>query len=190
MIYYAPLPEVEHEQEDEISSSSSKKNIFQFPNLILGVIALFFYVGAEVIAGDTIIRYGITLGIPINTAKVFTSLTLASMIGGYIIGIILIPKYLSQQKPFVSVTLIALLGFANALVWPAIWPLALHGLKNHIKTGSAMLIMAISGGAILPLAWGKLADVYNAQSAYWVMIPLYIFILFYAIKGHKFTSWK
>ena len=211
MMRFAPLPEIEEEEDESISDeSTSKTNIFQFPSLILGVIALFVYVGAEVIAGDTIIRYGISLGIPINTAKVFTSLTLASMIVGYILGIILIPRYLSQQKaltisavlgvvfsiaaiyspPMVSVTFVALLGLANALVWPAIWPLALHGLGRFIKTGSALLIMAIAGGAILPLVWGKLADDFSSQSAYWVMIPLYLFIYFYAVKGHKLTSWK
>ncbi len=211
MIRYAPLPEIEEEQdEDTADESTTKTNIFQFPNLILGVAALFLYVGAEVIAGDTIIRYGISLGIPIDTAKVFTSLTLASMIVGYILGIILIPRHMSQEKaltisailgvvfsisaiyspPMVSVTFVALLGFANALVWPAIWPLALHGLGRFIKTGSAMLIMAIAGGAILPLVWGKLADDYSSQAAYWVMIPLYIFIFFYATKWHKLSSWK
>jgi len=213
MIRFAPLPEIEEEQDEEITTSentSKKSSIFQFPSLILGVIALFMYVGAEVIAGDTIIRYGIALGIPMDTAKVFTSLTLVSMILGYILGIILIPRYLTQQKaltisavlgvifsiaaiytpPMISVTFVALLGLANALVWPAIWPLALHGLNRFIKTGSAMLIMAISGGAILPLIWGKLADNFTPQSAYWVMIPLYIFIYFYATKWHKLTSWK
>ena len=210
MVRYSPLPEIEDEAEEEIDESiSSKKNIFQFPHLILGVLALFLYVGAEVIAGDTIIRYGISLGIPISTAKVFTSFTLVSMIVGYILGIILIPKIISQRTaliisavlgvvfsiaaiytpPMISVSLIALLGFANALVWPAIWPLALHNLGRFIKTGSALLIMAIAGGAILPLAWGKLSDIYSSQLAYWVLIPCYLFILFFATKGHKLKSW-
>ncbi|NQU33448.1 MAG: sugar MFS transporter [Bacteroidetes bacterium] len=211
MIRYAPLPEIEEEQDEEILEGLNKKtNIFQFPSLILGVAALFLYVGAEVIAGDTIIRYGISLGIPISTAKIFTSLTLVSMIVGYVCGIVLIPKYMSQEKalsisavlgvlfslvaiyssPMVSVTFVALLGFANAMVWPAIWPLALHGIGRFIKTGSAMLIMAIAGGAILPLIWGKLADDYSSQLAYSVMIPLYLFIYFYATRWHKLTSWK
>ena len=211
MIRYSPLPEIEDEPEDNIDSSISEKtNIFQFPHLILGVIALFVYVGAEVIAGDTIIRYGMSLGIPISTAKVFTSFTLGAMIIGYILGIIFIPKYISQgtalkisailgiifsmaaiyTPPMVSVSLIALLGLANALVWPAIWPLALHNLGSFIKTGSALLIMAIAGGAILPLVWGKLADVYSSQLAYWVLIPCYLFILYFATKGHKLKSWS
>lgn len=211
MIRFAPLPEIEEEVvENTYDESTTKTNIFQFPNLILGVIALFLYVGAEVIAGDTIIRYGISLGIPIDTAKLFTSLTLVSMIVGYIIGILLIPRFLSQEKALaisailgvvfsiaaiyspamLSVTFVALLGLANAIVWPAIWPLALHGLNRFIKTGSAMLIMAIAGGAILPLVWGKIADDYSPQLAYWVMIPLYVFIYFYAVRWYKLTRWK
>jgi glucose/galactose transporter len=209
MIRFSPLPEIESEQEEEDETVSSKSNIFQFPQLILGVLALFFYVGVEVIAGDTIIRYGISLGIQISTAKVFTSLTLGSMVVGYILGIILIPRMISQQKalqisailgivfslgalftePVVSVTFVALLGLANALVWPAIWPLAIHDLGKFIKTGSALLIMAIAGGAIMPLVWGKLADLYSTQMAYWVMIPCYLFIFMYAYKWHKKRTW-
>lgn len=210
-IRYAPLPEIEEEQEEPNELSVNRKtSIFQFPNLVLGVLALFLYVGVEVIAGDTIIRYGISLGIPINTAKLFTSFTLGSMLLGYILGIFLIPKIISQQKalqisavlgilfslgaiissPVASVSFVALLGLANALVWPAIWPLAIHGLGKFIKTGSAMLIMAIAGGAILPLFWGKLADVYTSQSAYWILVPAYLFIFFYAWRWHKMLSWK
>lgn len=210
MIRYSPLPEIEDEPEENIDTTvSSKKNILQFPHLILGVIALFMYVGAEVIAGDTIIRYGMSLGIPISTAKAFTSYTLAAMMVGYVLGILFIPKIISQRTaliisavlgiifsiaaiytpPIISVSLIALLGFANALVWPAIWPLALHNLGRFLKTGSALLIMAIAGGAILPLAWGKLADVYTSQLAYWVLIPCYLFILYFATKGYKLKSW-
>lgn len=210
MIRFSPLPEIEDEQDEvQDTSSTSKKNIFQFPNLVLGVLALFLYVGAEVIAGDTIIRYGISLDIPISTAKLFTSFTLVSMVVGYILGIFLIPKIISQQKaleisallgllftiaaiyspPMLSVTFVALLGLANALVWPAIWPLAIHGLGKFLKTGSAMLIMAIAGGAILPLLWGGLSDMYTTQQAYWILIPCYVFIFLYAFKWHKKTAW-
>lgn len=210
MIRLSPLPEVEAEPDEADATVTQKTNIFQFPQLILGVLALFFYVGVEVIAGDTIIRYGISLDIPISTAKVFTSLTLGSMVIGYIIGIIFIPRYISQQtalqisavlgilfsfgalfsSPFVSVTFVALLGLANALVWPAIWPLAIHGLGKFLKTGSALLIMAIAGGALLPLLWGKLADVYNTQMAYWILIPAYLIIFMYASRWHKIRTWS
>lgn len=210
MIRFAPLPEIEDQQGEIDDSESGKSNVFQYPHLVLGVLALFFYVGAEVIAGDTIIRYGISLGIPIDQAKAFTSYTLVAMLIGYIVGIICIPKYISQRKalevsailgivltiaavfspPLLSVTFVALLGLANALVWPAIWPLAISNLGRFIKTGSAMLIMAIAGGAILPQFWALIADNYTPQAAYWVMIPCYVFILLYAKKWHKLKSWK
>ncbi|PID88548.1 MAG: hypothetical protein CSB03_00810 [Bacteroidia bacterium] len=128
---------------------------------------------------------------------------------GYIAGIFAIPKYIQQKTALQisavlgivlsiatlvspgqsSVYFVAALGFANALVWPAIWPLAIHGLGKHIKTGSAILIMAISGGALLPLLWGKMSDIYDSQTAYMVMIPGYLIILFYAVYGHKLRKW-
>ncbi len=211
MIRFSPLPEIEDEEEqDDDKSIGNKTNIFQFPQLVLGVLALFFYVGAEVIAGDTIATYGRNIGISIDTAKTFTTMTLGAMVIGYIIGIILIPKKISQQKALlasavlgivfslfaiftqgmVSITFVALLGLANALVWPAIWPLAIHDLGKFIKTGSAMLIMAIAGGALLPLLWGAIADKYSSQQAYWILIPCYVFVLMYSQKWHKLRSWR
>jgi fucose permease len=232
-IRLSPLPEIEKEQDSDVNENlqKTKHSIFDFPHIILGAIALFFYVGAEVIAGDTIIRYGQSLNVAMVSAKNFTSLTLLGMIVGYVCGIILIPKFLSQSRaltisailgivfslgaiivpsgmsftiPFydivnlkplelqlpLTILLIALLGFANALVWPAIWPLAIHNLGTFINKGSALLIMAISGGAILPLVWGKLSDDFSSQQAYWIMIPCYLMILFYSIRGYKITSWR
>jgi glucose/galactose transporter len=233
LIRFAPLPEVETEVESaEIKDpAEGKRNIFQFPHLILGAIALFFYVGIEVVAGDTIIRYGMSLDVPLESAKNFTSLVLISMVIGYIIGIILIPKILSQKNllalsalsgivfialammvpasgamrfPFIdlmtfhrfemvlpyTVLFVALLGISNAIVWPAIWPLAIHGLGKFIKTGSALLIMSIAGGALLPLLWGYLSGVSSPQQAYWIGIPCYLFILYFALFGHKVKKWS
>ena len=208
-IKLSPLPNIEPESnEPENHLHVSKKTIFGFPHLILGVIALFFYVGVEVIAGDTIIRYGQSLGINLNVAKTFTSGTMVLMTVGYIIGIITVPKYISQEgilklSAFIgilfsiaaillpgqaSVIFVALLGLTNAMIWPAIWPLAIKGLGKFTNTGSALLIMAISGGALLPLLWGKLSDIFNSQAAYWILVPAYLFILYYGIKGHKIKN--
>jgi glucose/galactose transporter len=232
LIRFAPLPEVEAESEstEEFEANKGKANIFQFPHLILGALALFFYVGIEVVAGDTIIRYGLSLGLPIDSSKYFTSLVLIAMVIGYVIGIILIPKVISQKNllavsavsgiifsslaimipasasmslPFIdlmtfqhvelvipyTVLFIALLGISNAIVWPAIWPLAIHGLGKFIKTGSALLIMSIAGGALMPLAWGAVSDAAGAQQAYWIAIPCYLMILFFAIHGHRVKKW-
>ena len=233
LIRFAPLPEIESEQEEseEETGNQGKSNIFQFPWLILGALALFFYVGVEVIAGDTIIRYGLSIGVPIESAKYYTSLVLVAMVVGYILGILLIPKVISQrsllalsalsgivftliaiftppssmaqfsfidlmtlkkvelQLPY-SILFVALLGLSNAIVWPAIWPLAIHNLGKFIKTGSALLIMAIAGGAILPLVWGYISDIAGTQQAYWVAIPSYLFILYYSLAGYRVKKWK
>jgi glucose/galactose transporter len=209
-IRFSPLPEIEMEAEEETDTHvvTSKTSIFQFPHLWLGALALFLYVGVEVIAGDTIIRYGMSLGIPIAEAKVYTTYTLIAMVVGYVlIGIVLIPKVISQRQALTlsailgviftllaittqgktSVLFVALLGLANALVWPAMWPLAIHDLGKFIKTGSSILVMMIAGGAILPLAWGKLSDIFTSQPqfAYWICVPCYLYILYYSIWGYK-----
>lgn len=228
LIRKAPLPNVEAEPVEESNNGASNKtSIFQFPHLWFGVLALFVYVGAEVIAGDTIIAYGISLGFPAADAKFFTTITLMAMVVTYIVGALLIPKYLKQgtalkfsaalgiifsisilsTSGLTSVLFVAALGVANALVWPAIWPLTLEGLGKFTKTGSALLIMAISGGAIIPPLYGRLVDAKKlelinegietsiatanaATASYWILIPCYAIILFFALKGHKWNSWS
>lgn len=209
ILFSKGLPEVSEEQDGVSEAASTKTSVFAFPNLILGLIALFVYVGLEVIAGDTIINYGISLGFPAEEAKDFGTYTLWFMMLGYIMGIFLIPKYVSQQtwlkyssifglivtviaiftSGFTSVFCIALLGLANAIMWPAIWPLALDGLGKFTKFASALLIMMIAGGALLPLLYGKFSDIYSTQSAYWLMVPLYLYLIYFAISGCKKKSW-
>jgi len=223
LIRKAPLPHVEAEPiEESNEGETSKTSIFDFPHLWLGVLTLFVYVGAEVIAGDTIISYGISLGFPATEAKFFTSYTLMAMVGTYALGVFLIPKYIQQGTAlkisallgiifsisilfttgFTSVLFVAALGIANALVWPAVWPLTLEGLGKFTKTASALLIMAISGGAIIPPLYGRLVDSNKLElianglgeteamstastGSYWILLPCYVIILYYAISGHK-----
>lgn len=206
-ILFSTLPDIDDsgDGDDNATDHVGKTSVFQYPHLVLGVITLFLYVGVEVLAGDTIISYGKSLGIELSTARYFTQATLACMLIGYIVGIIAIPKYMSQQTAlkicawlgviftigavstsgFTSVAFIALLGLANSLMWPAIFPLAIDGLGKFTKIGSALLIMAIAGGAILPLVYGRLSEVWNSQQAYWIMVPCYLFIMYFAMKGHR-----
>lgn len=210
-IRFSNLPEVSEEDDEETTehSATTRTSVWQFPNLVLGILALFCYVGAEVISGDTIINYGLTIGFSSDEAKYFTAYTLYGMLAGYILGIVLIPKVLSQQLAmrigailgivlsiaallttgFTSVLCVALIGFANAPIWPAIWPLALNKLGKFTKLASALLIMGITGGALLPLVHGYLTDTVSPQLAYGLLIPLYAYILFYALVGHKKQSW-
>jgi len=228
LIRKAPLPHVEAEETEELEEGKTvKTSIFQFPNLWLGVLALFVYVGAEVIAGDTIIAYGISLGFTGEEAKYFTTYTLLAMVATYALGVFLIPRYIKQKTALIasailgiifsfcilnttgyaSVLFVAALGVANALVWPAIWPLTLEGLGKFTKTGSALLIMAISGGAIIPPLYGRIVDASKldlintgmqeadamaiaSTTSYWILIPCYAIILFFAIWGHKIKNWS
>jgi len=205
LIRISPLPDVNDTEENPDTDDATHPSIWHHTYLLLGALAIFFYVGVEVIAGDSIISYGTSLGIPIEEAKWFTSFTLGCMVAGYVVGIILTPKLISQELFLrictvlgivlvvgvltttgkTSVYFLASLGFAHAIMWPAIWPMSLKGLGKFTKTGSALLIMGISGGAVLPLLYGKMVDVSGNRAAYWVMIPCYLFILFFAIVGHK-----
>ncbi|WP_234733968.1 sugar MFS transporter [Tellurirhabdus bombi] len=212
LIRFSTLPEVSEEQDDEPTAATvptTHTSVGQFPNLVLGVLAIFCYVGVEVISGDTIINYGTAIGFTNDEAKYFTTYTLYGMLGGYILGILLIPRYVSQHTAlrfgtilgvlltvgslvtsgFTSVLCIALLGFAIAPIWPALWPLALNRLGRFTKIGSALLIMGISGGALLPLLHGYLTDTVSPQLAYALLLPLLAYILYYAFIGYKKTSW-
>lgn len=209
MIKKSALPEIDTDVEDANDKAVAEKNsVFAFPHLLLGVLCLFLYVGAEVMAGDAIGAYGREMGMPLDETKYFTTFTLFAMLLGYIIGIFTIPKYLTQQKAlaisavsgivfsllafattgYLAISFIALLGLSNALMWPAIFPLAISGLGKFTKTGSALLITGIAGGAIIPLLYTTLKDkeiLSNSLSFMVCMVPAYLYILFYALRGYK-----
>ncbi|WP_345316691.1 sugar MFS transporter [Ferrimonas gelatinilytica] len=224
LVKFSSLPELDV---PEAPDEQAKGNIAHFPQVVLGAVALFAYVGVEVIAGDTIGLYGSGLGV--KNFAALTSYTMVFMVVGYIIGVTCIPRFFSQETALKgsaiagllcivgitlgsqestaiadllwgwsgipvlpdSVTFVAMMGLAHALVWPAVWPLALEGLGKFTAQGSALLIMGIAGGAIIPLLFGLVADISGSiQSAYWIGIPCYGFILFYAFKGHKMRSWS
>lgn len=210
IFYYIHLPEIQ-EQEDEniLNGEEEKTSLFQYPYLILGAIAVFFYVGVEVISYDTFSSFGEYLGYPVATAKNFASFTGYGLLAGYVLGIAAIPKYISQKNALILASLLsmvlvflslitdgstavvcfALLGFSNSVMWPAIWPLAINGLGKFTRIGSALLIMGIVGGAVLPPFYGKVAEwMHNKQEAYFIMIPCYVYILFFALKGHRIKA--
>jgi len=223
IVHFSTLPQLKVEQQEQ---TVTRFGIFQFPQLVLGALTLFAYVGVEVIAADTIGLYGRHIGVP-NFA-VLTSYTMGFMVLGYILGVTTIPRWLTQKNALLmsalcgilftagvtmssatevgmaqvlvgwtgvppvpnTVMFLAMLGFANALVWPSIWPLALQGLGKYTASGSALLIMGIAGGALLPMLYGRFSDSFNSQSAYWIMLPCYLLILIYAVKGHTMRSWR
>jgi MFS transporter, FHS family, L-fucose permease len=220
LVFKSPLPEIdtEHETQEIASANAGKKSIFDFPHLILGALAIFLHVGTQVIAIDTIIGYANSMGIDLLEAKVFPSYTLFCTICGYLIGITVIPKFISQVNALrictllgtiftlliifthgqvnflghttdISIWFVVLLGLANSLVWAGIWPLALDDLGRFTKLGASVMIMGLCGNAIMPLFYGHFADVVNVREAYWVLLPCYLYLVFYAVKGHKFRKW-
>lgn len=201
------LPEIKPGEVNRATDRTSvRSSIFSFPHLWLGVVCIFIYVGVEVMAGDAIVIYGQALGLPLEATTHFTTYTMIAMLIGYLLGAALIPRFISQQRylalsavlavlltfgtwcttGYVSVALVAALGFANAMMWPAIFPLAIKGLGSKTEFGSALLIMGIVGGALTPEIFAHLAEVINFQLAFLlVMAPGYLYILFYGLLGHR-----
>lgn len=211
MIRRSSLPEIDTNAESTDTGAGAaigagRTSVLQYPHLVLGALAIFMYVGAEVMAGDVIGIYGKSLGFSLDKTKYFTTFTLGSMLLGYVLSIALIPKLVSQQNFLkysailgiilttltyltsgsTAVMCIALLGLANAVMWPAIFPLAINGLGRFTQIGSALLVMGIAGGAVLPQIYGLLQKTISFQSAFLVvMLPCYAYILYYAAAGYK-----
>lgn len=220
-VRFSPLPEIDTDTEDEQLSSSNagKKTVLDFPHLVLGSVAIFFHVGSQVIAVDSIINYVSSTAVPFLEAKVFPSYTLSATIIGYMLGILCVPRFISQllalkvctiagllfsflvifskgnvsvlgHETSISVWFVVLLGFANSMIWAGVWPLALSNLGRFLKIGASLLIMALCGNAIMPLLYGYFADVYGLKMAYWVLVPCYVYLIFYAFRGYKLTAWR
>lgn len=222
LIRYSILPEIDTDSESpEVAvSSSSKNSIIEFPHLILGALAIFLHVGSQVTGINTIIGYGQSMGIPILEAKVFPSYILGITMFGFLCGIVLIPKYISQLNILrlctssavvltlvffavhgnivtflghttdLSIWILVLLGLSNSLMWSGIWPLALDGLGKFTKLGGSILIMGLCGSAIVPLIYGHYADKFNTHVAYWILMPCYLYLLYYAFYGYRIRNWS
>ncbi|HET6396002.1 MAG TPA: sugar MFS transporter [Pseudoxanthomonas sp.] len=207
-VLFSPLPELRSDEANAAPAGGAgeRRSVFQFPHLWLGVLCLFVYVGVEVLAGDAIGTYGQGFHLPLDQTKFFTSFTLAAMLLGYLAGLALIPRFVSQERylsvsavlgvlfalgallthGYVSVGFVAALGFANAMMWPAIFPLAIRGLGRFTETGSALLVMGIAGGAIIPQLFAVLKQHFDFQAVFAALtVPCYLYILYYALRGHR-----
>ena len=220
-IYFAPLPEVKAAGEDETDQSAAstyatgKTSVFQMPHLLLGVLALFFYVGVETLPMASIIGFAKSVfGESVANPEGYAKYVPIGMFVGYVFGVLMIPKIISQTSALRLFTIIGLaaslcviflpgemgiyglvaIGFANSIMWGAIWPLAIADLGKFTKTGASFLVMGIVGGAVLPLIFGFLIDLFKTgdvstisdyQHAYWIFIPAYLFILYFGTYGYK-----
>lgn len=221
LIRFIKLPDISNEENDKSNNinHTDRKSIWEYPYLIMGVIAIFFHVAAQVISIDTVIGYAEMMGLDLNEAKIFPSITLSCALLGYCMGIILIPKVVSQKNMLrvctvlglmfsicillisghihllgmdtdASIWFLCLMGIPNALIYAGIWPLAIHDLGRWTSRGSSLMVMALCGNAFMPVIYGLLADSCGLRIAYVVLIPCFIYLIYYAYYGHKINSWS
>ncbi|MDG5798928.1 glucose/galactose MFS transporter [Marinilabiliaceae bacterium ANBcel2] len=211
LAYFSPLPEVKATGEEEGSAddcpyAANKTSIMQFPHLLLGVVALFFYVGVETISLGTLVDYASAMGL--RNPEMYAWIGPVGLVIGYLAGIILIPRYMSQSlaliicsfisiagtilvvftPPEVSIYFVALIALGCSLMWPALWPLAMTDLGKFTKAGGSLLVVSIVGGAVIPTLYGFLTDMVGSQQAYWICLPCFLYILYYALYGHKIRT--
>ena len=219
-IKMSSLPEIDTETENaDEGDAESRKSVFSYPYLVLGALAIFFQVGSQIVAIDTVINYADTMGVDMLEAKVFPSYTLGCTLIGYLIGIVIIPRFITQRQALIGCSVLGLilslcavlvdcpvvffghhinlsllflcaLGFPNALIYASIWPLSIHNLGRHTKTGSSLLIMGLCGNAIMPQIYGFVAQHTSFRAGYWVLVPCFLYLIFFALKGCKINYWR
>lgn len=211
IFFKSPIKDINPDKDNKsVEGTQDRKSVWAYPYLVLGVIALFCHLGSQQISIATIIEYAQSMGLDLDAAKVFPSYTLACILGGYLLGVISIPKYISQQKALVVCTItglilsvlvlalplkasiwcLVLLGIPNSLIYAGIWPLAIRGLGKWTTLGSSLLVMALCGNAILSLLYGLMTDYMSLQASYWLLIPCFAFMIYYAVWGYKVENWK
>ena len=212
MVYKSKLPEiVEHDKDDRDEGPDPKFNPLKYRHLSLGIIAIFMYVGAEVAVGSFIIRYGQFLNIQGFTLKMgarFVSYYMLLAMISRFIRIFIIGKYIRQGNilryystvAFILILIsvssngifvlwcIVAIGACNAIMWPTTFPLAIAGLGKHTKKASSYLIMAILGGAIIPMLVGYFSDKIGIQFAYLINAIAYAYVAFYGFVGYKLNK--
>ena len=211
IFYKSPIKDINPDSDNKsVEGTSDRKSVWAYPYLVLGVVALFCHLGSQQITIATIIEYAQSMGMDLEAAKVFPSYTLACILGGYLLGVIFIPKYISQQKALVVCTItglilsvlvlllpvkasiwcVVLLGVPNSLIYAGIWPLAIRGLGKWTTLGSSLLVMALCGNAIVSLLYGLMTDYMSLQASYWLLIPCFVFMIYYALWGYKIEYWR
>lgn len=222
VFYKSAIPDIDPNTQNKSNGSASgedRKSILSYPYLVLGALALFCHLGSQAVSVNTIMGYAQGMGLDMLQAKAFPSFTLGCIMFGYLVGVVLIPKYLSQQKALVlctvtglvlsflvvlvcgpvhlfglgtdaSIWFLVLLGIPNSLIYAGIWPLAIHDLGRHTSLGSSIMVMGLCANAIVPLLYAWLVDATgSARTGYWVLIPCFLYMIFYAVRGYKIERW-
>ncbi len=209
IMWLVPLPNINDEESNKDESGETRASVWLYPNLVLGVLALFSAEGLESISSYYIIPYGQSMGFTTAESQPFVDYIIYTMLAGYLCGILFIPRYISQSKALAicalsgivlsvvsfvtggltAVICMILMGFCNALNWPSIWPLAIKGVGRFTKTAAAMLIMAIAGDAVFPVFFAQLNTWFGVKAGVGLLFCLYGMILFYATIGYKKKRW-
>ena len=211
LFYKSPIKDINPDTDNKsVEGTQDRKSVWAYPYLVLGVVALFCHLGSQQISIATIIQYAQSMGLSLDAAKVFPSYTLACILCGYLIGVVTIPKFISQQKALVvctvtglilsilvlllpvktSIWCVVLLGIPNSLIYAGIWPLAIRGLGKWTTLGSSLLVMALCGNAIVSLLYGLMTDYMSLQMSYWLLIPCFAYMIYYAVWGYKIEYWN
>ncbi len=211
LFYFSPIPD-DGNLDDDVPESmdGACKSVLSYPYLVLGAIAMFCHLGAMQVSVSTLASYSMEFGRDLISARIFPSLSLVCVLIGYFCGIILIPRVISQTTalkvcssvglflsvlvlflpPTASLICLVLFGLPNSLIYAGIWPLAIRNLGKWKNLGSAIMVMSFCVNAVLPLIYGYIADVIGKQFAYIILIPCFVYLLYYAFKGHRVESWK
>ncbi|MDD4159054.1 MAG: sugar MFS transporter [Proteiniphilum sp.] len=229
IVRYSSLPELDPSVVNKRSAEdeNTQKRLWQYPALVLGVVAMFFHVGTQMIALGTSIQYAGTMGESLaGPAQNIPSYTMLLTFLGYFFGIIFIPKYIKQRNALllaasvnlilsvliittsgtvhmlgmttdISLWYLVMMGLPNALLYAGIWPLAINGLGKYTNMGSAFLVMALCGSAIMPIVYNSFVELHaslpaflSMKHAYGVLIPCFAYIVWYATWGYRIKSWK
>ncbi|MGI4718268.1 MAG: sugar MFS transporter [Janthinobacterium lividum] len=199
----AKLPKISH-AEDGKPAIDGKGGAMAYRHLVLGAVAIFLYVGAEVSIGSFLINFlgeGNIAGLSHADAAHYVSLYWGGALVGRFVGFAAM-RYVSPGKSLAVTALgsialvltatfgegalamwaIIAVGLCNSIMFPTIFSLALHGLGKFTGQGSGILCMAIVGGAVIPFVQGMFADTVGLQPSFLVPAACYLFILYFGIK--------
>jgi FHS family L-fucose permease-like MFS transporter len=208
LIYFSRLPEVAVPGTEETDRSADKnsKSVWAYPHLVKGVIAQFFYVGAQVGVGSFVIRF-VKHTMPDTPEKMAAQFLVGHQVGFMIgrfagsaimkrvpaprllaifgIGALVCVAIGIGASGLVSVIAIVLVGFFNSIMFPTIFALSLKNLGSLTKRGSSLLVMSIIGGGLIPPVMGRISDASNIQLAFLVPLVCYMYVIYFAVAGYK-----
>jgi FHS family L-fucose permease-like MFS transporter len=208
LIYFSRLPEVASQGPGEktVNPDREPKRLLAYPHLIKGVVAQFFYVGAQVGVGSFVIRF-VKHTLPDTPEKLAAQFLVWHQVG-FMIGRFTGSAIMKRVAParllaifgigaltcvavgmstggLVSVLAIVLVGFFNSIMFPTIFALSLRDLGDLTKRGSSLLVMSIIGGALVPLAMGRISDASNIKLAFVVPLACYLYVIYFATVGYR-----